>query len=50
MEVGGGLRIRAETVDASITLNGDYLEVDSATTLNGTLTWKAGTLFTGGQG
>lgn len=51
IEVGGGLRIQsAGQLDASVILNGDYLEVDSATNLTGSLTWKAGTVVTGGQG
>jgi RHS repeat-associated protein len=50
IEAGGGLRVQgAGTLDSSLTLNGDYLEVDLATTLNGTLNWKAGTLITSGQ-
>lgn len=51
IEAGGGLRVQsAGTLDSAIALNGDYLEVDAATTLKGTLTWKTGTLFTSGQG
>ncbi len=48
---GGGLRIESPgSIGGSFSLDGDYLEVDSSTTLSGALTWKSGTIFTSGQG
>ena len=48
---GGGLEVvSAGQLGGTLALGGDYLQVDAATTLTGTLAWSSGTVFTGGQG